>query len=353
MSQWSGSEQVRRLTSSLRAHRPRSWWHAAGVGLVYLLGWAVIAVPVAYHAFMTDERATVIAGHDVVVSPTRDGWATFDLGAFLPDVRYPTDPLGVTVDVGATKLDDYNALIQRYAVIASQPEGEVAKVSELLTDMAFDAMAFGAVVGLAGPALWLLLGSRRRRELLRALTTRRAMAGRCCGRGRRWGDGVTSVFLEDDRAEDSVAGSHDWQPIGELITERTISGPEARLQIQGGLMTSGTKSADPERVRTYDTSVTFYRDLAERAAAIGPELRQPSDDETVASSSPTGTTTSAWTRSRARSATQAGRRCSSTAATTPPRASHGRPSVSTRSPRRSTATSSSSPSRATMTTVGS
>ena len=281
MSRWSASEQVRRLTSYLRAHRPRSWWHALGVGLAYLLGWAVIAVPVAYHAFMTDERATVIAGHDVVVSPTRDGWATIDLGAFLPDVRYPTDrTLGVAIDVGATNLEDYNALIQRYAVIASQPEGEIAKVGDLVNDMAWDAMAFGAVVGLAGPALWLLIGRHRRRELLRALTTRRAIAGAA----------VVAVVIgvtasrpfEDDRAEDSVAGSHDWQPIGELITERTISGPEARLQIQGGLLTSGTRALIKSAFDTYDTSVAFYRDLAERATAIGPELRQPSDDETVA-----------------------------------------------------------------------
>ena len=36
----------------------------------------------------------------MTVSPTRDGWATFDLGAFLPDMRYPTDhTLGVHIDV--------------------------------------------------------------------------------------------------------------------------------------------------------------------------------------------------------------------------------------------------------------
>jgi hypothetical protein len=281
MSRWRGSERVRRLTSSLRPRRPRSWWHAIGVGLCYLLGWAAIAVPVAYHSFMTDERATVIAGHDVVVSPTRDGWATIDLGAFLPDVRYPTDRmLGVTIDVGATNLDNYNALIQRYAVIASQPEAEIDKVSELLTDMALDAIAFGAVVGLAGPALWLLLGRRRRSELLHALTTRRTIAAVAVV---AVVVGVTaSRPFDDERAEDSVAGSHAWQPIGELIPETTVSGPEARLQIQGGLITSGTKQLIQSAFDTYDTSLTFYNDLEERAATIGPELRQPADDETVA-----------------------------------------------------------------------
>ena len=194
MSRWSASEQVRRLTSYLRAHRPRSWWHALGVGLAYLLGWAVIAVPVAYHAFMTDERATVIAGHDVVVSPTRDGWATIDLGAFLPDVRYPTDrTLGVTIDVGATNLEDYNALIQRYAVIASQPEGEIAKVGDLVTDMA---------LGRDGVRRRGRPGRSRPLAPDRASPSSRAAPGvddptrdrrRCCRRGRHRSHRVASV----------------------------------------------------------------------------------------------------------------------------------------------------------------
>jgi predicted phosphodiesterase len=270
-----------RVSAYARKHRPRSWWHATRVALGYLLGWAVIAVPVAYVAFMTDERATVIAGHDVVVSPTRDGWATIDLGAFLPDVRYPTDRgFGVSIDVGATNLDDYNAIIRRYAVIASQPEGEIVKVSDLVRDMAYDAMVLGAVVGLSGPILWRIVGSRRRRELVAALTLRRGLvivtaAVVLVG-------AVVARPFEDHRSDATVEGSAEWEPISQLLPETTITGPEARLQIQGGLITSGTKTLIQSGFDTYRASLTFYRDLEARAADLAPLLRQPDEGDTVA-----------------------------------------------------------------------
>ena len=192
----------------LWARRPTSWWRAAGVGLGYLLGWAVIAVPVAYVAFMSDERDSVIAGHDVVISPTHDGWATIDLGALLPDVRYPTDrTLGVTIDVGATNLDDYNALIARYAVIASRPDGEIVKVNGLVQDMAYDAMVLGSVIGLSGPILWRLVGRRRRRELVAALTLRRGLVIAAAAVV-LVGVSVARPF-EDHRSDASVAGSNE------------------------------------------------------------------------------------------------------------------------------------------------
>ncbi|MBA3266565.1 MAG: hypothetical protein H0T14_09400, partial [Nocardioidaceae bacterium] len=60
------------------------------VVLAYFAGWLLVALPVAGNAFLTAERDTVLAGHDATVSPTNDGWATIDLGAYLPNVRYPT-----------------------------------------------------------------------------------------------------------------------------------------------------------------------------------------------------------------------------------------------------------------------
>src|SRR5262245_60230699 len=125
MGELSGSGTERQMPPTVRSPRPAGalrdwradwragWRHRVLVALGYFLGWAVIAVPVALHTFFNDHRDTVVAGHDVVVSPTHDSWATFDLGAFLPDVRYPTDgPLGVHIDVGATNLDDYSAMIR-------------------------------------------------------------------------------------------------------------------------------------------------------------------------------------------------------------------------------------------------
>lgn len=271
----------RRSSSYLHAHRPKSWWRTLGVALAYLTGWAVIAVPVAAYTFMTADRATVIAGHDVVVSPTRDGWATIDLGAFLPDVRYPTDStFGVTIDVGATNVDDYNTLIQRYAVIASQPDAEVSKVEDLLRQMAYRAVIVGAVTGLSGPLLWVLIGRRRRRELLHRLTPRRAVAGVV---------GAAAVVgllvwqpLTDSPSSASVAGSAGWQSIATFVPETTVTGPATRLQIQGGLISRGTKTLIAGAFDTYNRSLTFYADLADRAQGLSADLRQPSDEETVA-----------------------------------------------------------------------
>jgi predicted phosphodiesterase len=280
MGEWSSAWR-RRLSSYLREHRPRSWWHAVGVAIAYVMGWAVIAVPVAYYAFMTADQPTVVAGHDVVVSPTRDGWATINLGAFLPDVRYPTDStFGVTIDVGATNAENYNTLIQRYAVIASQPDAEVGKVEDIVRHLAYRAILIGALTGLSGPLLWVLIGRRRRRELVHSVTPRRAVAGVA---------GVAAVVgllvwqpLGHIRPSAPVAGSSDWQPIGTFITETPVTGPAARLQIQGGLISRGSKTLISGAFDTYRRSLTFYADLADRAKDLSVALRRPSKDETVA-----------------------------------------------------------------------
>ncbi|MFY9913259.1 MAG: metallophosphoesterase [Nocardioidaceae bacterium] len=275
------TSQVRRLTSYLREHRPRSWRHGALLIIGYVAGWAVIAVPVAYALFLHAERPAVIAGNDVTVSPTRDGWATFDLGAFLPDVRYPTDrTLGVHVDVGATTLDNYDSLIQRYAVLASQPQGEISKVTELVHDMAYAAAFQGAVIGLAGPALWLLVGRRRRRELARALTPRRAILGVALA-ALVVGVSASQPF-ENRQSPASISASSGWQPIAALVPEANVSGQAARLQIQGGLITSGTQDLVSSAFATYRKSVTFYNDLADRAPALADLLHQPGNQEVVA-----------------------------------------------------------------------
>ncbi len=251
------------------------------VGVAYFAGWAVIAVPVAYLGFMNDSRETVVAGHDATIVPTHDGYATINLGAFLPNARYPTDQrLGVRIDVGKTNLQDYDALIQRYALIASHPEGEIDKIGSLMREMIIDNALEGAAIGLVGPGLWLLIGARRRRDLWNALTPRRAayvVAAVAIG--------VASLTVsepwDDPRPPTNVA-SDTWEPIALLLPETTITGDAQRLQIQGGLTTSGTKQLLQSAFDTYDESVEFYRALADRAPSLAEELRQPEEGETVA-----------------------------------------------------------------------
>lgn len=234
------------MRAFLQTSGPNSWPRVAITTLAYVAGWALVAAPVAYHGFMTDDRDTVIAGHDATVSPTSDGYATVNVGAYLPDVRYPTDrSIGVLIDLGKTNVDSYQALIQRYALIASHPEGEVRKVEQLVTDMALSNAVQGVAIGFVGPALWLIVGARRRRQLVTAISWKSA------------GFGVLVVSLvalavtvEPWNAPHSPSNveAASWQPIASLVPEASIPEQAQPLQMQGGLITSGIWSGSPERL---------------------------------------------------------------------------------------------------------
>ncbi len=230
---------------------------------------------------MADSRDSVIAGHDVTVSPSDDSYATLDLGAFLPNLRYPTDHLlGVQVVVGKTNLETYESLIERYALIASQPEGEVTKVSGLMTDMLIENAIQGAILGLAGPLVWIIVGPSRRRELVRAGFTRRSVALLASGGALAVVATYSVPFI--DRGERSTVAKGAWEPIGVLLPTTPMPPEAQRIQIQKGLITSGTQRLIESAITSYNTSLTIYRDLATQAADLSEELRQPSEEETVA-----------------------------------------------------------------------
>ncbi len=245
----------------------------------FTAGWAVLAVLVGYHLFMTDSRQTVIAGHDATVSPTRDGYATVDLGAFIPDLRYPTGHgLGVDIVVGKTSLDSYQSLLQRYELIGSHPQGEIDKVTRLVTGMLISDAVKGAVIGLAGPLAWLVVGQRRRHELRLGMTRRRVAVGATAA--------VVAVTLTtstpfSDPSDDSVVAKDSWESIATFLPETTIPAQARPLEIEAGLMTSGTQSLIESAFRGYNTSVVFYHDLAHQAAKLGPQLRKPRPADTV------------------------------------------------------------------------
>src|SRR3954464_14771729 len=100
------------------------------------LAWLVVAVPAAYLVVLNSSEDTVLAGPEVTASPTFDGWATFDLGPYLPDFRHPTGTrVGAHVDVGKTTARSYDSLIHRYAVIAAQPESQIDKLRDVVVEM--------------------------------------------------------------------------------------------------------------------------------------------------------------------------------------------------------------------------
>lgn len=245
---------------------------------VLLLSWAVVAATAATLLFFQGSAATVVAGHDAEVSPTLDGYATLDLGPYLPNVRYPTDrTLGTRIDLGTTNLTSYRSLVERYATIASEPEGQVAKVRSTLFGLARDSVVTGGVLALAVPGLWLVLGPRRRAELFRYPSVRPvAVTGLAAvlvaaALVRPWN------LLEQDFQQPAK-----WQPVGQALPDVPVPADAAALEVQAGLMTSGTKRLVESALDTYARSLRFYRDVRADAHTIGDQLRQPADDETVA-----------------------------------------------------------------------
>ena len=260
------------LPGALRRPRP-SRRHA----LAFVASWLLLAVPVAALLFLGGSRSTVIAGHDATVEPALDGFATLDLGPYLPSFRLPTGGrLGASIDLGATELDSYDALIERYAFIASQPEGQVARVRDVLVDLAVDSVLLGALLALAGPALVLLVGRERWRQLVHPWTVRRAAVV-----GLALSVVATVVLVvRDDRV--TPVGTGTWMPLAEALPDVAIPAEAADIEVESGLVTTSTRRLVESALDTYRRSVEFYREVVEAAPALGPQLHRPAEDEVVA-----------------------------------------------------------------------
>lgn len=247
--------------------------------LAYFGLWALIAFPATYMLLMTDSDPAVIAGHDVQVEVTTDSYATAVFGPYLPDVRYPlSHPPGVRLIVGKTNVDSYSALLQRYATIGAHPQGEINKVKSVLMWMIIADSIKGAAIGLAGPVLWLAIGRRRRRELVHQATPRRIAIGAA---GLAAIVVVTSVIPWEKSPEPATANAT-WEPVEKFLPEANITGLASNLEIQGGLMTSGTRRIIASLFDSFAQAKEFYNDLESRAPSLADDLRQPGPNETVA-----------------------------------------------------------------------
>lgn len=241
--------------------------------------WLLVALPTAAALFLNGSRTIVLAGHDAVVSPSLDGWATLDLGPYLPNLRYPSGGrIGAHIDLGKTTAGSYQVLIQRYAFIASQPQAQIRKVRGTITDLAVDSAIDGVLLGLTGPALVLVVGRRRWAELrgrLGAVTLRGAAVGTTAALV----IGVVAVRPWD--RDDEPVEKDTWQPLVQALPEVRMPDEAKPLQIESGLMTSGTRRLVGSAVASYRKSVTFYHQLTELAPEIAGQLRTPLKGEEV------------------------------------------------------------------------
>jgi hypothetical protein len=287
----------------------------AALGLVLLF--VVVTLAASATAFRYESRTITVGAHTTIVRPAFDGYATIDLGAVMPKVRIPADGplgLGVSLDVGDSveATGSVEQLIQRDALIASQPAGEVQRVRGALRDMALEALVRGAGVGLLAVVLvagvWRLVGARRRGELQRAARTalrerrRRSLlsAGALVGALLLGG---TAVLVP--AGSGAAVRQSEWVAVEELLPGLELDGALARIEVARSALSSGGVALLDSALDVYSASARFYGTIEAAVPGIADQLRVPDEDETVALLVSDRTTTSAWIRSREPSATPA------------------------------------------------
>jgi hypothetical protein len=245
--------------------------------LAYVGVWLVCALLVAVSLFLASSSSVVLASHEAQVQPNFSGQTVLNTGPVLPDVRLPSPSrVGVDIVLGKTDAPSTDELVQRYAYIAGQPEGQIAKVTEVVRSMALDAALRGAVVGLLPLAVWVLIGRQRRRDLVarlahppQAALVLLLVVAVGLALWQPWSAG-------DDDTDDEG----DWVSLAEFLGPDVPLPSEARdIEVRGDVTTAQTHRLIASAVDTYDKSKAFYADAAERAADLA--LHRPDEGETV------------------------------------------------------------------------
>lgn len=256
---------------------------ATKVFLLIVLGLAV-AIPSAYTTFVHSERAIIIGAHEATVQPNFDGFARIDFGTLIPQMRLPSEaPLGIGVDIrlGDSEVSDLNQLIARDAVIASQPQGEIAAVRSNLISMTRDAAMRGIGSGLIAVIIavlaWMAIGQKRRRKIWAEAKhpSRRQTLGAVATGVTLVGALVLVAAPERPRADIET-----WEPIGAAFPLLPSDPVLDKVEIAKGASTSGSQALVKGALDTYRTSVAFYGKLAETAKQA--QLRTPLEGETTA-----------------------------------------------------------------------
>src|SRR4051794_23299136 len=243
----------------------------------YVAAWVALSLACAAVIFLHSSRETTLASHDAVVRPDLSGHVVLLTGPVLPDIRVPSgERVGVSIQLGKTNAATTEVLVDRYALIASQPEGPESRVREVLSDLVVDSLVRGAALALVPFVVWLLLGRERRHALVhRRRTRRRALALLATL-------GVVAVVVAQPwgQDEETLDSEEEWQSLAQFLgPEVPIPDELADVEVRGDVTTSQTRRLVESAVGTYQEGQTFYRDAAAAAADLA--LRQPGDGETV------------------------------------------------------------------------
>ncbi|MDF1604925.1 metallophosphoesterase [Nocardioides sp. YIM 152315] len=243
--------------------------------LAYVGVWFAAAFVITTALFFTGSRQVEVASHDAVVRPNLSGEAVLLTGPVLPDVRIAgTGVLGVGIRLDKTDATSTDELVRRYAYIASQPEGQVARVTGALEDMLLDAALRGAVLGLVPLAVWVLVGRQRRRDL--AARTHLPQVLVAVGVTVVLGACLVQPWTDDAPPDDEL----DWVSIEDFLGPQ-VPVPEGLedVEVRGDVTTAQTRRLIDSAIDTYEKSKVFYAQAAEGAATL--DLRQPREGDTV------------------------------------------------------------------------
>lgn len=238
--------------------------------------WLACAVLVTLFLFLHSSRSIVLATHDAIVRPTLSGEAVLHTGPVLPDVRVDSGSvIGLDVRLGKTDEASTDELVRRYAYIAGQPDGQIAKLTDAVVDMALAAALRGAVVALLPGAVWLLVGAARRRELARRVRRPHVAVAGVTGVA-----AVLALWQPWSTGDEGIDADRDWMPLAEFLGP-SVPLPEELdgVQVRGDATTDQTRRLVESAIDTYDKSKTFYAEAADHAADL--ELRRPREGETV------------------------------------------------------------------------
>jgi hypothetical protein len=268
-------EQAARPSSRGRDRRVETLRRTSRV--LALVGvWIGCALLAALILFLTSSRTIVLASHDAEVSPDFSGHPVLHTGPVIPDVRVDTaGVVGVDIQLGKTDATSVDELAERYALLASQPEGQIAKITDAVQSMAIGAGIRGAVLGLVPVAVWLLLGAARRRQLVSRIGLPQAMVAVVAAVV--LGLALWQPWVDRD---DPVEGEERWESLASFLgPDVPVPDELDSVQVRGDVTTASTHRLIESAVDTYDTSKTFYADAAERAADL--PLGAPQEGETV------------------------------------------------------------------------
>ncbi|KAA1421406.1 metallophosphoesterase [Nocardioides humilatus] len=254
--------------------RFRAWLPAA----IYLVVWLLLSALAAGGFFLTSERTVEVASHEARVQPSFSGQVVVRTGAVLPDVRTDSGgPVGVEIELGKTDARSVEQLTSRYAAIGSNPDAQIAKVRHAVEDMAIDAVTRGLAFGLIPLLVWVLLGERRRKEIVDALPTRNGVVGLVV---------VALVVIGLTTPWRGLGGPGRNDQPEHWVALRTFVGPDVELpdELQDFEVLADTTTHETQRlvrsaIDSYKEGREFYAHAAETASEL--ELREPEDGETV------------------------------------------------------------------------